>query len=190
MNVMFNGIHAATGETWVAGEAVALGWGASRDNDGENGLANYGGGDLKNYPAEVMEAKYPIRVIEYSLSQDSGGAGRRRGGLAIHREFETLAEPLHVSLWLERSVTGPWGIFGGRQGATPKVDVERPGHDPIRRLKASHIVCPEETRIRVTTGGGGGYGDPSERERELVEADLADEYISEAAAREEYGYGR
>lgn len=188
MNVMFNGIHPVTGETWVAGEAVALGWGASRNQDGENGLANYGGGDLKNYPAEVMEAKFPIRVIEYSLAQDSGGAGRRRGGLAIRREFETLAEPLHVSLWLERSVTGPWGIFGGQQGSTPKVEVERPGREVVRKLKASHIVCPERTRIRVTTGGGGGYGDPWERERELVEADLAAGFISEAAARELYGY--
>ena len=190
MNVMFNGIFPDTGETWVAGEAVALGWGASRDADGENGLANYGGGDLKNYPAEVMEAKYPIRVLEYSLAQDSGGAGRRRGGLAIHREFETLADSLNVSLWLERSVTGPWGIFGGKQGGTPKAEVERPGRDVIRSLKASHIVCPEETVIRVTTGGGGGYGEPREREQEMVEADIADGYVSEQMAREVYGYER
>jgi N-methylhydantoinase B len=188
MNVMFDGINPTTGETWVTGEAVALGWGASRERDGENGLANYGGGDLKNYPAEVMEAKYPIRVVDYSLAQDSGGAGRRRGGLAIHREFETLAGSMHVSLWLERSVTGPWGIFGGHQGGTPKVEVERPGKEVIRKLKASHIVCPEETLIRVTTGGGGGYGDPGERERELVQADLADGYISKAIAMEVYGY--
>ncbi|HZQ49841.1 MAG TPA: hydantoinase B/oxoprolinase family protein [Candidatus Dormibacteraeota bacterium] len=190
MNVMFDGIHSDTGETWVTGEAVALGWGASRDQDGENGLANYGGGDLKNYPAEVMESKYPIRVLEYALAQDSGGAGRRRGGLAIHREFETLADQLNCSLWLERSVTGPWGIFGGRQGGTPKVEVERPGREVITRLKASHIVCPEETQIRVTTGGGGGYGDPRERERQLVEDDIADGYISERAAKELYGYER
>ena len=190
MNVMFDGIHGDTGETWVTGEAVALGWGASRGRDGENGLANYGGGDLKNYPAEVMEAKYPIRVLEYALAQDSGGAGRRRGGLAIHREFETLADKLNCSLWLERSVTGPWGVFGGHQGGTPKVEVERPGREVITRLKASHIVCPEETQIRVTTGGGGGYGDPRERERELVEDDIADGYISERAAKELYGYER
>jgi N-methylhydantoinase B len=190
MNVMFDGIFPATGETWVTGEAVALGWGASRNMDGENGLANYGGGDLKNYPAEVMEAKYPIRVLDYSLAQDSGGAGRRRGGLAIHREFETLAPQMHVSLWLERSVTGPWGIFGGKEGGTPKVEVERPGKEVIRSLKASHIVCPEETQIRVTTGGGGGYGDARERERELVESDLLDGYISDRMAREAYGYER
>jgi N-methylhydantoinase B len=95
---------------------------------------------------------------------------------------------MHVSLWLERSVTGPWGIFGGKQGATPQVEVERPGREVIRKLKASHIVCPEETQIRVTTGGGGGYGDPAKRERSLVESDLADGYISEGMAKEVYGY--
>jgi len=188
MNVMFDGIHLATGETWVAGEAVALGWGASRDADGENGLANYGGGDLKNYPGEVMEAKYPIRVREYGLRQDSGGPGKRRGGLAIYRDFETLGEPLNVSLWLERSVTGPWGIFGGQQGGTPIVEVSRPGHQPIRKLKASHIVCPVGTRIKVVTGGGGGYGDPRERERDKVEADVVDGYVSRQVAAEAYGY--
>src|SRR2546430_5918535 len=174
MNVMFDGINPATGETWVTGEAVALGWGASRDRDGENGLANYGGGDLKNYPAEVMEAKYPIRVVDYSLAQDSGGAGRRRGGLAIHREFETLAHSMHVSLWLERSVTGPWGILGGQQGETPKVEVERPGRDVIRKLKASHIVCPEATQIRVPTRRGGGRLDPGERGPASVRSRLPD----------------
>ena len=113
---------------------------------------------------------------------------RRRGGLAIYREFETLAEPLHVSLWLERSVTGPWGVFGGSQGGTPKVAVTRPGHEVIRRLKASHIVCPVGTRISVVTGGGGGYGEPRERERDRVEADVVDGYISKEAAAEAYGY--
>ena len=190
MNIILDGIDPVTGETWVTGEAVALGWGASREKDGESGLANYGGGDLKNYPIEVMEAKYPLRSVNYSLVQDSGGAGRRRGGLAVHRELETLADTLHVSLWLERSVTGPWGIVGGHQGGTPKVEVERPGVEVIRTLKASHIVGPEESLIRVTPGGGGGYGDPRARARERVEADLADEYISESAAKELYGYER
>src|SRR5262249_33699303 len=128
MNVIFNGIHSVTGDTWVCGEAVAVGWGASAEMDGENGLANYGAGDLKNYPAEVMEARYPIRVWEYSLKQDSGGAGRKRGGLAILREFEILDDATHVSLWLERSVTGPWGVFGGRQGITPRAEIDRPGY--------------------------------------------------------------
>jgi N-methylhydantoinase B len=190
MNVFFNGIDPATGETWVTGEAVAVGWGASLERDGENGLANYGGGDLKNVPGEVVESKYPLRVVEYGLSEDSGGAGRRRGGLAIHREFETLVDGTHVSCWLERSRTGPWGIFGGQQGSTPKVEILRPKGEPLHKLKVSHVVCPKGTFIRLTTGGGGGYGKPEERERNLVEADLIDGYVSREAAEGVYGYGK
>ena len=85
-------------------------------------------------------------------------------------------------------MTGPWGIFGGQQGGTPIVEVSRPGHQPIRKLKASHIVCPVGTRIKVVTGGGGGYGDPRERERDKVEADVVDGYVSRQVAAEAYGY--
>ncbi len=101
-----------------------------------------------------------------------------------------MQEGTHVSLWLERSRTGPWGIFGGHQGSTPKVEILRPQGEPLHKLKVSHVVCPKGTLIRLTTGGGGGYGDPAERARNLVEADLIDGYISQAVAEEVYGYGR
>ena len=80
MNVMFAGGDPSTGESWMFGEATAIGWGPSRDLDGENGLANYGGGDLKNYPAEVLESKYPIRIDSYGLLPDSGGPGAGAAG--------------------------------------------------------------------------------------------------------------
>lgn len=189
MNVIFDGVRPESGETWVVGEAVAVGWGASRDCDGENGIANYGGGDLKNYPVEVLESKYPIRVLAYGLEPDSGGPGRRRGGLAVRREFETLDDGAHLSLWLERSRTGPWGIFGGHQGGTPRSELLRPGEAPFTGLKCSHVPLPVGSQLRVVTGGGGGYGDPRRREREFVEADIVDGYVTESMAREVYGYG-
>jgi N-methylhydantoinase B len=187
MNVMFNGVHPETGVPWVVGEATATGWGASRDRDGENGLANYGGGDLKNYPVEVLEAKYPIRVDFYGLQPDSGGPGRRRGGLAIVRDFVSLADA-SLSLWLERTVTGPWGIFGGGQGTTAMGTLTLPSGEVRHFLKVSHTDFPRGAVFRVVTGGGGGYGRPSDRERELVEADIADGYVTPASAREQYGY--
>lgn len=187
MNVMFTGVHPATGEPWVTGEATAIGWGASRDADGENGLANYGGGDLKNVPVEVLEAKYPLRCESYGLLPDSGGPGRRRGGLAIVREFVSLADST-LSLWLERSVTGPWGLFGGEQGSTPLATVTLPDGKVLELLKCSHIGFPPGTHLRVVTGGGGGFGPASERERERVAADVADGYVTPEAARERYGF--
>jgi N-methylhydantoinase B len=187
MNVMFSGTSPDTGEPWMFGEATAVGWGASKAQDGENGLANYGGGDLKNYPAEVLESKYPILIDSYGLLADSGGPGRRRGGLAIFRSFTALADST-LSLWLERTVTGPWGVFGGQQGGIAASELRRPDGTTQQLLKCSQEPFPAGSSFWVVTGGGGGYGDPAEREPELVAADLADGYVTAAAAREHYGY--
>jgi N-methylhydantoinase B len=186
MNVMFDGINPSTGEPWVLGDCTAVGWGASRERDGENGLVNYGGGDLKNYPVEILESKYPIRIEGYGLEPDSGGPGRRRGGLAIFRAFTSLADT-SLSLWLERTVTGPWGVFGGAEGGTASGVLTYPGGEVHQLLKCSHVRFPPGARLRVVTGGGGGYGDPAQREPELVSTDVANGYVTPGAASEHYG---
>ena len=85
------------------------------------------------------------------------GPGRRRGGLAIVRDFVSLADA-SLSLWLERTVTGPWGIFGGEQGTTAMGTLTLPGGEVQHFLKVSHIDFPRGAVFRVVTGGGGGYG--------------------------------
>jgi N-methylhydantoinase B len=187
MNVILDGLVSDSGR-WMCGESLAVGWGAGRDLDGSSALVDYAGGDLKNFPVELIEARYPIRVHGYGLVQDSGGAGRRRGGLAIFREYELFDDTTHVSLWFERSVTPPWGVFGGGQGQTPSIDLERPGVPAMHALKCSHVAAGRGSRLRAVTGGGGGYGAPRERERELVAADIADGYVSSKMAAEIYAY--
>jgi N-methylhydantoinase B len=188
MNVIMDGLAGWNGERWVSAEATGVGWGAAHQEDGENGMVSYGGGDLKNYPVEVMEARYPLRILGYGLEPDSGGAGRRRGGLAIWRDYELLDDTTHLSLWLERSLTGAWGLFGGLQGRTPTTELKRPHEPDLHELKCSHIATPAGSRLHVVTGGGGGYGDPREREAALISADVADGYVSEAVARQLYNY--
>lgn len=187
MNVILDGLGTGDGR-WMMGESLAVGWGASRELDGSSALVDYAGGDLKNFPVEVIEARYPVRVVAYGLEQDSGGAGRRRGGLAIFRDYEFFDDSTHVSLWFERTVTPPWGVFGGLAGRTPSIDLERPGHEPMHALKRSHVAAARGSRLHAVTGGGGGYGPPRERERELIASDLTDGYVSPAAAAELYGY--
>jgi N-methylhydantoinase B len=188
MNVVADGLRGSDGERWMSAEATGVGWGASLHQDGENGMVSYGGGDLKNYPIEVMESRYPIRVTGYGLETDSGGAGKRRGGLAISRTYEIYDDSTHLSLWLERSVTGPWGLFSGKAGRVPATELHRPGQPDLHILKCSHVAAPSGSTLHIVTGGGGGYGDPYLREPELVEQDLLDGYVSEASAREVYGY--
>jgi N-methylhydantoinase B len=186
MNVILDGLESGFGR-WMMGESLAVGWGAGRHLDGSSALVDYAGGDLKNFPVEAIEARYPVRVTGYGLVCDSGGAGRRRGGLAVFRDYEFFDDTTHVSLWFERKVTPPWGVFGGLAGKTPTIDFVRPGQEVLHALKCSHVRGGSGSTLRAVTGGGGGYGPPCERERELVKADIVDGYISARAAEELYG---
>jgi N-methylhydantoinase B len=176
MNIMFVGTHPRTGQRFVSGEATAVGWGAHADGDGTNGLINYGGGDLKNFPVEVIESLYPIRIHRYGLWEGSGGDGRHRGGLGIVREYETLVD-VNVSLWFERTVTPGWGLFGGEEGRATHVIVDR-GRGQEQILKVNRLPLPRGSHVTVHTGGGGGYGRPDQREPEALERDIAHGYMS------------
>jgi N-methylhydantoinase B len=187
MNVFLAGFHPVDGRRFMTGEATAIGWGASSRQDGENAVINYGGGDLKNLPIEVLEGKYPIRMAQHMLNVDSGGAGRQRGGLGIVKDYVALADGITLSLWFERSLMPAWGLFGGGSGKPPVV-VLGPGKPGERELwKVNHLQVPRDLRISARTGGGGGYGPPCERPIERVMDDIIDGYISRNAAEEEYG---
>ena len=177
MNVLFGGPNPRTGEDFVVGEATAVGWGAYQGGDGTNGLINYGGGDLKNIPVEVLESRYPIRVNRYSVWPDSGGRGKWRGGLGVLRDYEVLADDITVSTWFERTRTPAWGLFGGEDGAATNVTLTVDG-ETMPLLKANQIPAPKGSKLHVATGGGGGYGAPEDRNPELATEDLIDGYAT------------
>jgi N-methylhydantoinase B len=175
MNVTIVG-RRTDGSRWISNEATAVGWGAHADGDGCNALINYGAGDLKNCPIEVLESRYPLRVVRYALREGSGGVGRRRGGLGLVREYELLGDETQVSLWLERSRLPGWGLFGGSDGAPTTGEIEVDG--AVETVTKMHLrKLPRGARVRVLTGGGGGYGPPDERSPDLVDADVADGYV-------------
>ena len=117
MNVYLTGMDPRMSRRFIGGEALGVGWGGHARGDGESALINYGGGDLKNFPVETMEHRYPLKIRRFELEPDSGGPGRSRGGLAAVREYEMRADESDVSLWFERSVTPGLGLFGGRNGS-------------------------------------------------------------------------
>ena len=175
------------GKMFHTGEASAVGWGASYSADGENATVNYMAGDLLNLPAEVEEAKYPLRVTRRGLAVDSGGAGKFRGGLAMIKEYVPLAPGPRLSLWLERTVTPAWGLYGGEAGKTAHCIVDPGG--PSERLlkKVNHLPVVPGTVIRCITAGGGGYGRPWERREEDVQMDVLSGYVSTKEAEVTYG---
>jgi N-methylhydantoinase B len=176
-----------TGQPYVHFSPYAGGWGARADKDGVNGLCPIINGDNSNVPCEVVENRYPLRVERYCLQPDSGGAGRFRGGLGIRIDYRVLSEGATLSASLDRYRVAPPGVFGGGEGALSGLfvdggdGVERPAH------KVAGLEVPKGALVSHRTGGGGGYGDPLERDRALVQRDVADGYVSPAAAAEQYG---
>jgi N-methylhydantoinase B len=179
MNILFVGTSPIDGKQFFTGEASGVGWGAYSTGDGSNAQINYGGGDLKNYPVEVYENRYPIIIHKYALRVDSCGRGEFRGGLGIQREYEVLVEDATVSLWFERTQTLAWGLFGGEAAKPAKITIQRESEE-IFMLKANRLPLTKGSRVLVETGGGGGYGSVSARSSELIENDLADGYTTKA----------
>ena len=165
-------------------DATPGGWGAFAAGDGEDGVMSAVNGSIKLQPAEVFEAKYPILVTEYALRPDSEGPGRRRGGFGVKRSFQLEADA-SLYLWMERSVTPAWGLFGGETAEVPKMRIS--GSQERNDLKANRLPLRAGDRVEMETGGGGGWGDPFERDPEAVLRDVADGYVSPERAAERYG---
>ncbi len=175
-------------DVWVLVEPNDGGWGADAELDGESGLISSVDGDTYNFPVEVIESRFPLRVDQYALATEQGsGPGRRRGGFGLIRDYRILDERGAVSFgsmggWRRR----PWGLDGGGEGTNNGIeylhaDGERSRHGRVKRdVKAGDVV-------RIVTGGGGGYGDPFEREPERVAADVLDGYVTAEQAAEVYG---
>lgn len=186
MVITFAGTDPRTKAAFLNVEATAGGWGGFASDDGESGLINNVNGDFKNLPIEVLEAKYPLKVTAYGLRRDSGGAGFHRGGLGITRGYQVLTHEASLYLWFERSKTPAWGLFGGGNGEAPEVTLIRGGHEE-RMLKVNAKPLQYGDVVIAKTGGGGGFGQPLEREPNRVREDLIDGYISREQALAEYG---
>jgi N-methylhydantoinase B len=181
------GIDHRNGRPWFDLEPTVGGWGAWRGSDGEDALINNVNGSLKDLPIEVLETKYPMRMTHYGFRPDSGGAGKWRGGNGVVREYTLDCEQAQLFLWFERSVTPAWGLFGGRDATPPEVIVNPGRSDQQQMLKASRVELVRGDVIRTTTGGGGGFGSPAERDPELVRADVRNRHLTPGAALAIYG---
>jgi N-methylhydantoinase B len=163
------------------------GSGGRPDRDGTDG-SSFTGGWLRNVPNEVLEADMPVLVERYGYRDASAGAGRHRGGVGIHFRLRNLApEALVTARGLERFTFRPWGLRGGapaepgRVTLAPGTAAERAlGKIDVLRLAAGDVV-------EFQTAGGGGFGDPFEREPERVAADVASGLVAVEQAERDYG---
>jgi N-methylhydantoinase B len=142
--------------------------------------------DSRNQPAEFTETRFPLLVEKLALKTDSGGAGKRRGGLGYEKHYRALVD-CRTIVTADRVRLGCYGVNGGKAGKPfcVTVDVEGTPRDLGGLVDGEPVLAGQV--VRVVTTGGGGWGDPLEREPELVARDVIDGKVSLAAAREEYG---
>jgi N-methylhydantoinase B len=169
------------------GGLIGGGWGAKYGEDGISATIAINDGDTHNGPSEQVEAKFPLLVERYALREDSGGAGKNRGGLGTEQTVRAL-DDIMFNAQIERVDCRPWGLFGGLSALGNEVELARDGESvrfPTGKVLAQILKKGETYTLR--SGGGGGYGNPLDRKLENVENDVRQGYVSAAAAHTLYG---
>ncbi len=186
-SLSFAGKRMDTGAVFKANDSGHGGWGACATHDGAGPFRTMAHGDTRLIPIELQESMYPFRVEEFRLRQDSGGAGKWRGGLGFEKQYVLLAP---AELWanFDRIGCPPWGVQGAKEAKSGQVLIYQDGNsEPELLYKTENRSLRAGDRVRMATGGGGGYGDPCERPVELVQRDVVRGFVSPESARDDYG---
>jgi len=181
------GVDPRTGEFYLFNLPTVGGWGGKPTGDGQT-MFCMDDGDTYELPVEIFEVKYPWRVVRYALMTDTGGPGKYRGGLGVCKDLTPVGHSARVNLTFDRGkLCKAWGVRGGKDGSGNKVVVYRANGDTEVRWKATALAVAEGDIVSFQTGGGGGWGDPFDRELERVRDDVGNGYVSLERAREDYG---
>ncbi len=173
------------GKAFLSREVLGGGSGGRYYGDGNDAIHIVP--DSRNQPAEFTETRFPLLVEKLALRTDSGGAGKRRGGLGYDKHYRALVD-CRTIVTADRVRLGCYGLNGGKAGAPFCVTVDANGGNPhnLGGLVDGEPVLAGQI-VRVVTTGGGGWGDPLEREPELVQRDVIEGKVSAATARDDYG---
>lgn len=185
-NCGFSGFYPDSGKRFVYIDIQGGGAGARPTKDGRDGqdshLARF-----RNTPVEAVEMEYPVRIERYELIPDSGGAGKYRGALTVRRDIRVLIDNVSFARYGDRQKFAPFGLFGGKPGSKGQF-VLNPGTPAERSLKSKgldYLNAGDVVSLRLP--GAGGYGNPLERDRAALLADVRDGKVSLESAREDYG---
>lgn len=183
----FYGRDERNGSLFKTLDSVLGGWGARPNSDGFSPLKTVTHGDTRNVPIEIEETSYPLTVERYEWRPDTAGAGRFRGGLGLRKVY-ALPQSCHLMAAFDRSKCPPWGLFGGQPAKVGGVVVYPPdGGDPRSFQKVTGLLLERETRAEFLSAGGGGRGDPFERDPGRVLEDVRQGYVTFEGARRDYG---
>ena len=183
---IFGADEPETGDPFVFYELVVGTWGGTPTWDGNDGVTNPAS-LAANIPIEVAESEFPIVVERYGLVSDTGGAGRHRGGLAVERVWRCQTPDTSLIVRSDRARHPPYGLAGGLPGATSSNVVLHPdGSETVLPAMFSTTIQAGDVYVHRMAGGGG-WGDPLDRDPAAVAADVRDEKVSAEAALALYG---
>jgi N-methylhydantoinase B len=186
-SIIIGGRSNKTGRNYVQYEIFGGGSGGRSGKDGVSGT-NVNQSNARIAPVEIIESEFSTRVRRFELIPDSGGAGKFRGGLGFVREYEALDQESRMALRSTKHTVAPKGLEGGDPGRTGKCTLD-PGTDKAREIPSrysDHLLRPGDV-VRLETPGGGGLGNPRERDPERVLNDVRNGYVSIDKARDIYG---
>jgi N-methylhydantoinase B len=180
--IRYWGVHGtdAEGRWYLLREVLGGGSGGRFYADGSDAIHIVP--DSKNLPAEFAETRFPVRIEKLGLATDSGGPGKRRGGLGYDKHIRLLRGAAFVST-ADRGYLGCYGVLGGMAGLPYQASVDG---EPVPGMN-DDVALPAGSLLRLRTTGGGGWGDPFEREPELVLQDVLRGLVSVEAAERDYG---
>ncbi len=187
-NFALGGFDPARNAGYVMYQITGGGYGGNAEADGlTNGCSTIG--ISKTAPVEVMEQYYPVLFTRFAIHEGSGGAGAQRGGFGVHYELELLRGEAKASFVMDHGRFGPPGVLGGGDGARNVVRLHRNGTTtiPLHLSKDQGLHLRAGDRVEVMTPGGGGYGDPRNRDPELVARDVRRGYYTADQAKALWG---
>ncbi len=195
-NFVFGGNHPEYEEYFACYDIMSGGWGGRFGADGNNCVISINGNCRFN-PTEVFETRFPLRVEDCELTPDSGGAGKWRGGLGYSRTLLVTEVPITGSQCADHHVVKPWSLFGGQPGGTGATLIRKKGtgewltvsqlFNKSSTSKYSNVQFEPGDEIKLRTPGGGGYGNPLERDRQMVSDDVRAGFVTPDAAARFYG---
>jgi N-methylhydantoinase B len=183
---VFCGTDPRTDKPYLYFETLGGGMGARATKDGKDGVQVHIT-NTSNLPVEAIEQEYPLRVEEYSLIEDSGGAGKHRGGMGLRRVLKPVDHECVFNGAGERFRHKPWGLFGGEEGGSGQFLIQDGTGEKRLDDKPNEVLVGADAHIVIQTPGAGGYGSPDERSAEAVDLDRRSGKYSTTFIERHYG---